>query len=56
MGRGVDILWIGVDIPWVRGSKYHGQGVNILCVRGRYPMGRRLDIPWLEESSAMGRE
>jgi hypothetical protein len=32
------------------------RGVNILCVRGRYPMGRRLDIPWLEESSAMGRE
>ena len=45
MSRGFDITWIGVKISWV----------NILCVRGRYPVGRRLDIPWLEESSAMGR-
>jgi hypothetical protein len=49
MSRGFDITGIG-------GQNNMDRGVNILCVRGRYPMGRRLDIPWLEESSAMGRE
>jgi hypothetical protein len=24
MDRGVYIPWVGVDIPWLRGSIYHG--------------------------------
>ena len=30
----------GVDIPWVRGSIYHGKG-------GQYTMDRRVKIPWV---------
>ena len=30
----------GVDIPWVRGSIYHGYG-------GRYTMDRGVKIPWV---------
>jgi hypothetical protein len=48
MGRVVDIPWVGgAKIPWV--------GVNILCAEDRQSIGRRLDIPWILVSSAMGR-
>ena len=39
----------GVNIPWVGGSKYHGQGVNIPWLGGdQNTMGRGVKIPWVE--------
>jgi hypothetical protein len=43
MDRGVDIY-----VPWVGGSKYHG--------RGRYTMGRGLDMPSVGGRYTIGRE
>jgi hypothetical protein len=40
MGRWVDTMVRGVDIPWVGGSIYHGLG-------GQYTMGRGVDILYI---------
>jgi hypothetical protein len=48
MGRGVKIQWIGVEIPWVGGSKYHGQG-------GSTYHGLGVNIPWLGGQNTMAR-
>jgi len=34
-----------VKIPWIGGSKYHGYGVDIPWVWGRYTMGREVRGP-----------
>jgi hypothetical protein len=69
MGRGVDIrrvggknsMSMGVKIPWLRVSKYHGW-VRYTMDRGsiyhgygvRFTMGRWVKIPWIGGSKYHG--
>ena len=38
---------MGVNIPWLGGSKYHGQGIQ-------NTMGKWINIPWAGGQNTMG--
>ena len=47
MGKGgVNIPLVGVKIPWIGGSIYHGQGAQ-------NTMGRGVKIPWVGSQNTM---
>ena len=47
MGRGSIYHGKGVNIPLVRGRYTIDMVVDIPCVGDRYTMGRGIDIPWV---------
>ena len=55
---GINIPWIGVDIPWKGGQYTMGRGFDIPCVEGiditwvgtRYTMYRVVKMPWVGRS------
>jgi hypothetical protein len=37
----------GFNIPWIRGSTYHGKGVHNTIRGVQYTMDRGVKIPWV---------